>query len=137
MKSKWLLALTWLVVSVAALTGKIAYADTNFVGMYDEPEYCADWNFNDRNCSAFLTEPAGKAAFGEPAEKSMSSESTLNSCEDWSYNTPGCAAYLSRAEGKAAYGETSGQRTMPSAVPADYCADWNFNDPNCAENIRN
>jgi hypothetical protein len=132
MKSKWQLALACLVVGMTAFTGKIAYADMQSVSMYEEPTYCADWNFNDRNCSAYLTESSGKAAFGEPAEKSMLSETTLNACEDWSYNTPGCPAYLSRAEGKAAFGEA----TKPVFEPAAYCSDWNFNDQNCVESIR-
>lgn len=132
MKSKWQLALACLVVGMAAFTGKIAYAGMHSVGMYEEPTYCADWNFNDPNCSAYLTESSGKAAFGEPTEKSILPETTLNSCEDWSFNTPGCPAYLSRAEGKAAFGEA----TKPVFEPAAYCADWNFNDPNCMESIR-
>jgi hypothetical protein len=133
MKSKWLLALACLVIGMTAFTGKIAYAGMHSVGMYEEATYCADWNFNDPNCSAYLTESSGKAAFGEPTEKSMLPGTTLNACEDWSFNTPGCPAYLSRAEGRAAFGET----TMPRFEPAAYCEDWNFNDPNCHESARN
>lgn len=132
MKSKWLLVLTCLVVGMAAFTGKIAYAEMHYVSMYEEPAYCADWNFNDPNCSAYLKESSGKAAFGEPTGKSMPPETTLTSCEDWSFNTPGCPAYLSRAEGKAAFGEA----TMSRFEPAAYCEDWHFNDPNCNESAR-
>jgi hypothetical protein len=132
MKSKLLLALACLVVGMTAFTGKIAYADMQSVSMYEEPTYCSDWNFNDRNCSAYITESSGKAAYGEPTGKSMLPESTLNACEDWSFNTPGCSAYISRTEGKAAYGET----TKPVFEPAAYCEDWNLSDSNCVASIR-
>lgn len=133
MKSKWLSTLTWLVIGMAALTGKTAYADMHPVSMYEEPTYCADWSFGDRSCSAYLTESRGKAAFGEPTEQAMLPESTFNSCEDWSFNTPGCSAQISTAQGKAAFGET----TAPVGNAAAYCSDWNFNDENCTGYIRN
>jgi hypothetical protein len=132
MKSNWLLALSYLVIGMTAFTGKIAYAEMHSVGMYEQPAYCADWNFNDPNCSAYLTEPSGKAAFGEPSGVSMRAESTRTSCNDWSFNTPGCPAYLSRAEGKAAFGEP----TTHGFEPAAYCADWDFTDPMCTADIR-
>lgn len=135
MKSKWLLALTWLVIGMAALTGRIAYAEMNPVSMYEEPTYCADWSFGDRSCSAYLTESSGKAAFGEPTGQPMLPESTFNACEDWSFNTPGCSANLSTAEGKAAFGEAIMPRTE-AVEAAAYCSDWNFNDENCTGYIR-
>ena len=128
MKNKWLLALSCLVIGMAAFTGKVAYAHMQPVSMYEEPTYCTDWSFNDTRCSASLTESRGKAAFGEPTGES----SMQNFCEDWSFNTPGCPAYLSRNEGKAAYGET----TTRGFEPAAYCEDWNLSDPNCNAAIR-
>lgn len=140
MKSKWLSALTCLVIGMAAFTGKIAYADTHFVGMYDEPTYCADWNFNDPNCSASLTEPRGKAAFGNPSGKVMRIETAPSYCldNDWEFNDPNCPAYLERTEGKAAYGEPAGRAMQIDTTPT-YCVDndWAFNDSNCPAYLRN
>ena len=134
MKSKWLWALTCLVIGMASFIGKTAYADTNFVGMSEEPSYCADWSFHDSTCSSnsnLMIPSGGKAAFGETQEVTVSG-AILGACEDWNYNTPGCPAYLSTVEGKAAFGES----TMPNFQPADYCADWSYNDKYCALDIR-
>jgi len=135
MKSKWLLALTCLVIGMASLIGKTAYADTNFVGMSEEPGYCADWSFHDSTCSSnsnLMIPSGGKAAFGESTEQTMPLEALPKACEDWNFGTQDCQAYLSTVGGKAAYGES----TMPNFEPAAYCADWSYNDKYCALDIR-
>lgn len=134
MKNKFLLAVAWLFIALATLSGKLAYGD-----MAQTPAVAAmtmacttdnDWNFNDPVCQTRITE--GKAAYGEPAGTTTALPDNCTNGNDWNFNDPDCSPR--RGEGKAAFGEATGMTSNLSA----YCMaelsggnDWNFKDLDC------
>lgn len=138
MKSKWLSALTWVVIGTAAVAGKVALADTHPAG---QPgfSHCSDWSFTDSDCPAYLKVPVGKAAMGEPTERARLAEVALNYCTDmdWSFNDRSCPNYIAVPTGRPAFGEPTGRERL-GEVPLKYCTDmdWSFNDRSCPNYIR-
>lgn len=138
MKNKFLLAVAWLFIALATISGKLAYADMAQTSAASTMSLAcsadSDWNFNDPVCNPRISE--GKAAYGEPTGATTGLPdycmAQLSYGNDWNFNDPSCNPR--RDEGKAAFGESTGR----TSVPSSYCMvqqssgnDWNFHDPAC------
>ncbi|MEN6587213.1 MAG: hypothetical protein ABFE02_14330 [Sulfuricella sp.] len=134
MKNKFLLAVAWLFIALATISGKLAYADMAQAPAVTTMSLACtadnDWNFNDALCHPRIAE--GKAAYGEPTGMTTALPDRCTDGNDWAFNDPGCNPR--RDEGKAAFGESTGMTSNLST----YCLaqlssgnDWNFKDPDC------
>lgn len=97
MKNKLLLAFATMILGMTTFAANGAYADMT-TGMQGQTQsrFCSSegWNLFEPNCAGNITEPEGKAAYGEPREQKMEpvgARSVFCSSEGVTLLDPNCA----------------------------------------------